>query len=343
MIKHDKRLPVLKILTIGLLPSPLKKAYYRAKGYSLGKNIRLSIGCVIEGKDVKIRDGVKIGYLTVIRAPKIIIDRYVMIGAMSFLETEVLEIGEDTRIREQVYIHGLKGPNSKFKIGKRSIIQMSFINPVEPIIIGDNVAIGGHALLFTHGSWLSELDGFPVNFAPITIGNNVYIAWRVTILPGVTIGNDVVIGAHSLVNKDIPSNTLAGGCPAKAIKENYPEKKTTGEKYDLLNKMIRSFIEYIEYHGFKTEEKFISNGSHFLIYKKNRVYELLFLKNNRVPYISALDRIVIWLEMDSSNTIPRKKEMFVNISKNSRSGSSRIGEELLRYLSRYGLRFDRID
>ncbi|MEN8225557.1 MAG: acyltransferase [Bacteroidota bacterium] len=343
MIKHKKRLPVFQILTTGLLPSPLKKLYYRSKGYKIGKKVRLGLGCIIDGKDVRLGEGVKVGYFTVIRARKVVIDRYVLIGAMSFLDTEVLEIGEDTRIREQVYIHGLAGPNSKFKIGKRSIIQMSFINPVEPIIVGDNVAIGGHALLFTHGSWLSELDGFPVNFAPINIGNNVYIAWRVTIVPGVNIGDNVVIGAHSLVNKDIPANSLAGGCPAKVIKENYPDAKSKEERNILLEKMLLNFAEYIKYQKLKIENVSIDQGLHFNIFKRNKTFELIYLKNNTTLEDSPNDRVVIYNTAEPLPVFPDKKNLIVNIHDNSRRGSSKIGEELLKYLSRYGLRFDRID
>lgn len=61
---------------------------------------------------------------------------------------------------------------------------------------------------------------------PIRIGNNVYIGTGSVILPGVTIGNNVIIGAGSVVTKDIPSNTVYAGVPAKFIKtiEEYKNK-----------------------------------------------------------------------------------------------------------------------
>jgi acetyltransferase-like isoleucine patch superfamily enzyme len=54
--------------------------------------------------------------------------------------------------------------------------------------------------------------------APIKVGNDVYIGLNSTILPGVTIGNRVIIGAGSIVSKDIPDNTVAAGIPARPIK-----------------------------------------------------------------------------------------------------------------------------
>jgi acetyltransferase-like isoleucine patch superfamily enzyme len=55
---------------------------------------------------------------------------------------------------------------------------------------------------------------------PIKIGNHVWIGTSVTVLKGVTIGDGSIIAAGSLVNRDIPANSLAGGVPAKVLKTN---------------------------------------------------------------------------------------------------------------------------
>ena len=54
--------------------------------------------------------------------------------------------------------------------------------------------------------------------APVVIGNNVWIGDRVIILPGVHIGNGTIIGAGSVVTRDIPPNSVAAGNPAKVLK-----------------------------------------------------------------------------------------------------------------------------
>ena len=54
---------------------------------------------------------------------------------------------------------------------------------------------------------------------PIKVGSNVWIGGNVCVMPGVTIGDNVAIGAGSVVNKDIPSNCVAVGNPCKVIKE----------------------------------------------------------------------------------------------------------------------------
>lgn len=61
--------------------------------------------------------------------------------------------------------------------------------------------------------------------APVKIGKNVWLAEGVIVMPGVTIGDGCVIGAHSVVNKDIPAASMAVGSPAKVVKRYDYEKK----------------------------------------------------------------------------------------------------------------------
>ena len=86
---------------------------------------------------------------------------------------------------------------------------------------GDNVFIAPNCSFYTAGHPLDvERRNQGLEYAkPITIGNNVWIGGNVCVLPGVTIGDNVVIGAGSVVNRDIPSNTVAVGNPCKVIKE----------------------------------------------------------------------------------------------------------------------------
>lgn len=89
------------------------------------------------------------------------------------------------------------------------------------ITLGNNVHITKECLFITHdGGTLLFRDIIPdlEITAPIKIGNNVYIGTRSMILPGVTIGDNVIIAAGSVVTKDVPENTVFGGVPARKIK-----------------------------------------------------------------------------------------------------------------------------
>lgn len=103
------------------------------------------------------------------------------------------------------------------------------LNPSDSITIGHNVGIGSEVNIWTHGSYLSILRGFPVDFGPVKIGNNVWIPTRIQILPNISIGNNVVIALNSIVNKSLPDGCLAGGIPVKVIKENMYPRETWNE------------------------------------------------------------------------------------------------------------------
>jgi len=87
--------------------------------------------------------------------------------------------------------------------------------------IGDNVLFGPNVSLYTAGHPLDrETRKSGLEYAqPITIGNDVWLGGNVIVLPGVTIGDGAVIGAGSVVTKDIPANSLAVGNPCRVIRE----------------------------------------------------------------------------------------------------------------------------
>ena len=92
---------------------------------------------------------------------------------------------------------------------------------IKEVYIGDNVMIGPNTLITTVGHPISPMERRNhMAFAkPIHIGNDVWLGGNVTILPGVTIGNNVVVAAGAVVTKDIPNNCVVAGVPAKKIKD----------------------------------------------------------------------------------------------------------------------------
>lgn len=88
------------------------------------------------------------------------------------------------------------------------------------VSFGDNVFIAPNCGFYTAGHPLeaSERNKGLEYAQPITVGDNVWFGANVSVLPGVTIGDNCVIGAGSVVNKDIPANSLAVGNPCKVIR-----------------------------------------------------------------------------------------------------------------------------
>lgn len=86
------------------------------------------------------------------------------------------------------------------------------------IYIGDNTLIGHQVVFATINHDMDPEKRGSMEFKPIHVGKNVWIGAHATILPGVNIGDGAIIGAGAVVNKDIPSNAVAVGVPAKVIK-----------------------------------------------------------------------------------------------------------------------------
>lgn len=93
---------------------------------------------------------------------------------------------------------------------------------------GDNVFIAPNCVFSTAGHPIdAEQRNVGLEIAlPITVGDNVWIGTNVSVLPGVTIGSNTVIGAGSVVNKDIPDGVVAAGNPCKVIRKITEKDKT---------------------------------------------------------------------------------------------------------------------
>ena len=127
-------------------------------------------------------------------------------------------VGRDTDIRQNVWF----GKGDNLCIGDRSGIgKDSILGCKGKINIGEDVMIGSQLIIYTTehnydiGKPMRE-QGFTIG--DVTIGDDVWIGGRVIILAGVTIGSGAVLGAGSVVTKDVPANAIVGGVPAKVIK-----------------------------------------------------------------------------------------------------------------------------
>lgn len=105
------------------------------------------------------------------------------------------------------------------KIGKHVFINhaCSFLD-MGGIIIEDHVQIGPKVNLITENHPIDPSQRKSLDLKSITIKKNAWIGAAATILPGVTIGENAIVAAGALVNKDVAANTIVAGVPAKPIK-----------------------------------------------------------------------------------------------------------------------------
>lgn len=338
-------IPIFKMATIGVLPSPLKVFYYKLTGAKIGKRVSIGFLSIINSKNIEIGDDTKIGHFTFITCNKLYLGKRVRINMMVAIETGDVHIDNDSTIMEQVVVGGMLTPKSRLFIGKRvKIFPYSFLNPTEEIIIEDDVGIGGANYIFTHGSWQSILDGFPVSFGPVIIKKGVWFPWRVFVMPNVTVGEYATIGAGSVITKNIPEKSLAAGSPAKVIKQGneYIKQYSYEEKLNIVKKILSEFVEFLQ---FKYQDKSslinLKEVDNKIIITTWDLRKITFLEkieslDNSDAYIvfdpiseNVLNKLkntnIIWFDITGKRTFYQRNNLWI---------------EIKDFFSRYGIRFE---
>jgi acetyltransferase-like isoleucine patch superfamily enzyme len=169
-----------------------------------------------------------------------------IINAFARLFGTSIQLGRETWIDENATIGGGSAfdPMASLIAGDwLHLGNYSQINIARGVTAGHEVGIGIGTRIFTHGAYLSEWEGFPVSFGPVSLGDRVWLP-NAQVNPEVSIGSDVVVGAGSLVNSNLPDGCLAAGMPAKILKErNYPKSISSEQRLQILDRLIRSIKE----------------------------------------------------------------------------------------------------
>lgn len=201
----------------------------------------------------KIHESVIMGKNTSIDCEKITIGKYSRIGNNVKIRCKELIVGDHLYMADNVEIGrgGCTNPEAIVKIGNGvGIFDNTIINPNSSVEIGDNTGIGAEVMIWTHGAWLDVTKGFPSEFGPVKIGKNVWLPARSIVLPNVTIGDNVVVGINSIVNRSLPGGCFAAGTPCKVIKENmYPKKLNDEQLSEMVEGIIADWLSLLNAKG----------------------------------------------------------------------------------------------
>jgi acetyltransferase-like isoleucine patch superfamily enzyme len=192
--------------------------------FKIGENCKIHATAIIDVKEGFIGGGAVIGEGVRIEGFKVeigreaFLDRFACIGGGSCFDP-------DAYLKAKDWLH--MGVQSQ-------------INIARGVDIGNEFGCGIETKIFTHGAYIDSFNlGAPVQWAPVVIGDNVWMpnAW---VNPGVKIGDNVIVAARSLVNRDIPSGSLAGGIPAEVLKENFlPRPLSQPERQSLVKRITQ--------------------------------------------------------------------------------------------------------
>jgi acetyltransferase-like isoleucine patch superfamily enzyme len=202
----------------------------------IGENAIIGKGFI-----AKVAGRLEIGTASVVKGTRILC-RNATIGTNNYIDGVLIEGSPNSR-------------SQNVRIGNENLIlQNTRINCNEDVSIGNDVGIGQYVDIWTHGSFMDVLAGYPYSSGPVTIGNHVWITAHSTIMPGVTVGDHVIIGNNTIANKSVPGGCFFAGMPGKVVKENiYPLKFTQEQQEKLLDVIICEYLETCKHKGFTPE------------------------------------------------------------------------------------------
>lgn len=182
----------------GGIGSRMRYYYYKKRFQNLGRGVNLSVGCIIRGeKRISLGEGVGLGV-------------FCQLYAGSGNGDEYIEIGDHTLTNSNVMINA--DINGEIIIG-------------ENVIIGPNVVLRASNHFYEKKNVLIKNQGH--RSGRIIVGDDVWFGANAVILPNVQIGTGAVIGAGSVVTKDVPAYSIVAGVPSQKIGNR--QLKNTGD------------------------------------------------------------------------------------------------------------------
>ena len=195
--------PIAKILLGYSMYIPFswfKKTVYKILGARIGTNVYFGPGSLLISGDfhnVTIGDGAFIAPGVMMHVDHLSVGAHTTIGYQSLLVGDHMSIG------------------SGCNISNRAFIEASFA----PVTLGDSVTLGACVIISSHDGSYRQTYGLEMKQEPITIRDLAFIGNGAIILPGIEIGERVIVGAGAVVTKSVEPGVVVAGVPARVIKK----------------------------------------------------------------------------------------------------------------------------
>ncbi|GAB2919575.1 DapH/DapD/GlmU-related protein [Streptomyces heilongjiangensis] len=247
---------------------------------SLAADVVVGPGSVLVGDRIEIAEGTVIGPGCDLRASELLIGPRSEFGSdVRVLVAERFSVGAAARVARgasltcrsfragnllyfgdeaSVGYGGTTASSAHVSIGSRVTIgQHSILNANLPITIGDNVGTGSYLSIWTHGYHFGHgpLDGFETAYAPVTIEDNVWLGFHITLLPGVSVGRNSIVAAGAVVARSLPENVLAAGVPAKVKKAIPAQRLAPDAAVDAVAAVVDRWAEELRWKGHRASRE----------------------------------------------------------------------------------------
>lgn len=228
----------------------------RAERLELERDVRIGRSVRAEGGYLRLGEGVRIERGTTIRVlEELRIGAFGTVHSGCEISGRQVEVGQELWMLPGAKIGGGSAfeRTSRLKAGHFLHLGLhTLVNTARPVEIGHEVGLGTRTSIYTHGAYPSQLMGFPVAFAGVSIGDFTWVPGAI-INPGVRIGRNCVIGVNSVVTKDIPDGSLAAGSPAEVLRASAYPRPLEGAR--LLDFYAAFLSEYADLLGATAHEQ----------------------------------------------------------------------------------------
>jgi acetyltransferase-like isoleucine patch superfamily enzyme len=288
--------------------SEVMKFFLRMTGAKIGKNTYISFSSRIVGK-LSVGDDVRILERVKIKASEITIGSGCIISADCFFSGT-----SKIKIADLSYL------------GKKARIDLS-----RDVTIGRDVGFGENSIIWTHGYFPPADEGYPVTYAPVIIGDGAWVSTNIIVLPGVAIGDHVIVGAGSVVTKSVEANKVIAGNPAKVLKDVQDIKHNKN-----FVTVISEIIDTYRVEQLLTVDK----GEDFICYDFNSL--IIYITDGNEKLIKKADKPSIILGKHVSNNYFKKAEGFFWFNFDDRSqkrSNNKFVGVFVFFFNRHGLGF----
>jgi acetyltransferase-like isoleucine patch superfamily enzyme len=251
-----RKLKFLWMLFETLLPGGLRKFLMRRRGAVIGHGVSLGPLSFFQCGKIVLRDGCHVAACTRFKVRGLLeLGEDVKVGYFTRITAVEVKIGSETNIGQSVTITGA-GRQAVLTIGPRCFVgEGCLFDLYSSVTLGEEVGVGGFSRIYTHGSWQSELDGFPIADGEVRIGDFSWLGSGVTIFAGVQIGEFATVGGGTVMRHRVPSYSMALGNPGKVVLQNGANMRhlTDAERFELCKRIVLEAADHQDWAGNKVE------------------------------------------------------------------------------------------